>query len=239
MSSRPSSISAAMRDPVTSKRRCEQITALGADDVPLVKMSAHGDSSGPSACGSSPPAASSAASSSSPTARLCSIRSSTPSTSPAWRGSWINSEQSVWEMSWRRCSPPRVWLTPTTAPPARAAPPNANRYSGVLSNSTAMWSGRPSRRYRPNRFAHRHDSAKYSAWVQIRSPKRMAGASARSGSVALARSSSAAFGAGSGASPSFGADATDRDDMLKPLGRSAAHDMTPMSGPVLCAGMRV
>ncbi len=44
MSSGPTPIIWPMRLPVTRIRRCEQITALGAAAVPLVKMSAHGRS---------------------------------------------------------------------------------------------------------------------------------------------------------------------------------------------------
>ena len=55
-----------------------------------------------------------------------------------------------------------------------------------------------------NRFAKRRHSRPYSAWVQARSSNLIAGREARSGSVALARRSAAAFGAGIGASPGAG-----------------------------------
>ena len=42
-----------IRLPVTSRRRCEQMTAFGASDVPLVKISAHGVSTSGSRPGSS------------------------------------------------------------------------------------------------------------------------------------------------------------------------------------------
>jgi len=46
---------AAMRVPVWSKRRCVQITAFGADDVPEVKISAQRDDTSGSSPASSPP----------------------------------------------------------------------------------------------------------------------------------------------------------------------------------------
>ena len=157
-SSGPSPIIWAMRFPVTRIRRCEQMTALGAADVPLVKIEGPG---------------------------VVEVRLGTRvlvrhlrerplqrvphdqhvvqpvepgAISPWWRGSYTTSPQSVCCTSCRRCSPLRVWFTPTTVAPARAAPPKANRYSGTLSSRIPTCRGRPGRRRRSRRLAHRHDS---------------------------------------------------------------------------------
>src|SRR3954471_975676 len=110
---------------------------------------------------------------------------------------------SVCAMSRRRLSPLRVWLRPTTVAPASAAPPNANRYSGVLSSSTPTWNGPSGLRAR-NRLAQRRALATYSPCVQTLSSNRMAGRPAIVWSRALRRRRAAAFGAGNGAWPGAG-----------------------------------
>ena len=158
-SSGPRSMIMRIRLPVTSRRRCEQITAFGASDVPDVKISAHGVSTSGSSPGSSVPTASSAGSAASrSTTSTGGSSSRIDASSSRCRASVTTRPQSVWLTSRSRCSPRRVWLRPTTAPPTSAAPPNANRYSGRLSSSTATWRGRPSGRRSRKRFAQRHDS---------------------------------------------------------------------------------
>ena len=220
-----------IRLPVTRSRRCEQITAFGASEVPLVKISAHGVSTSGSRPGSSVPTAASAGSSVSPTTSTGGSSSRIDARRSRCRDSVITRPQSVWSTSRRRCSPRRVWFSPTTAPPISAAPPNANRYSGTLSSRTATWRGRSRGNCAIRRFAQRAETAWYSAWVHTSSPDRIAGRGPITGSVALRRSSAAAFGATSGACPGAGTD-TRRGAVAEPdMGVTLDRSPPPATGP--------
>src|ERR1019366_734895 len=68
------------------------------------------------------------------------------------------------------------------------------------------WAGTAGSRRARSSPAKRRDSARNSAWVQVRSANLSAGRWARAGSVPFERNSAAALGAGIGASPGAGTD---------------------------------
>ena len=116
-----------MRLPVTSSRRCEQITAFGASDVPDVKINAQIESTS----GSSPGSAASGvrararrrATRRAPAVRRrarrtgrrrgsAAVRSPRGASNGSWRGSVSTRPQCVCSASRSRCSSRRVWLRP-------------------------------------------------------------------------------------------------------------------------------
>ena len=189
----------AMRLPVTSSRRCEQITAFGASDVPDVKINAQIASTS----GSSPGSAASRAArarrrGTRPASTADRRRRRTGSTTgsaevgrrsaPAgasWRGSVITSPQCVCCASRRRCSSRRVWLSPTIARADQRRAAEREQVVGrvVEQHRDVARARRPGSRSR-NSAANRHDSSKYSACVQARSPNLIATRSPNSSRVA-------------------------------------------------------
>ena len=131
-----------MRLPVTSSRRCEQITAFGASDVPDVKISAQIESMSGSSPGSAAPACGASATSSAapsgsglvaglgePVGRQDrrQLRRDRREQRFVARLGEHQAAVGVAATSRSRCSSRRVWLRPTIAPPMSAAPPNAKR----------------------------------------------------------------------------------------------------------------
>ena len=166
-----------MRLPVTSSRRCEQITAFGASDVPDVKISAQIASTSGSRPGSSLGIAASASSSDAPSvgggivgvgeARRrrgpAAAASAIGASSASWRGSVITSPQCVCSMSRSRCSlAPGVVQPDDRGAEQRGAAEREEVVGRVVEQhgdvARAVRAAAASR----NSAAKRHDSAKYS-----------------------------------------------------------------------------
>ena len=177
-----------MRLPVTSSRRCEQITAFGASDVPLVKMSAQivstdglearvGRSSyaGERGVEASPDLEH----------RRQLVRDRREQLAVLGLG---DHEPAVRCARCRAAGARRGGCGSARRPPRRRAPRRRTRRGtraccrAAPRRAAAGPSGSRSRK----RLAHRHDSATYSPWVQTRSSNRTAGRAAivRIGGVA-------------------------------------------------------
>ena len=172
-----------MRLPVTRSRRCEQITAFGASDVPLVKISAQivstdGLEAGVASC------------------RTRRARASSVVADLEHRRQVVGDRREQLAVLGSVIDEPAVRCARCRAAGARPGGCGSGRRSrrrrarrrrtrtgtrACCRAAPRRGGGRPAGSRSRKRFAHRHDSATYSPWVQTRSSKRIAGRSAIAG----------------------------------------------------------